>query len=65
MNIEVPELMKIIEIERIDIFKRLLKSGAYTFKTNSNKATMLPALYKQSKFDVIQYLVRTFPYFHV
>ena len=36
LNIEVPELMKVIEIERMDIFKRLLKSGAYTFNTNSN-----------------------------
>lgn len=65
LNIEVPEIMKIIEIERMDIFKRLLKCGAYTFNTNSNNQTMLAALYKQSKFDVIQYLVRTLPYFHV
>ena len=65
LNIEVPELMKVIEIQRMDIFKRLLKSGAYTFKTNSNNQTMLAALYKQSKFEVIQYLVRTLPYFHV
>lgn len=64
-NIDVPELMSIINIQRYDVLKRLLKCGAYTFQTNSQGLTMIPALNQQKKFDVIQYVVKCLPYYHV
>ena len=57
--------MEIIEIERYDVLKRLLKCGAYTFKKNKEKMTMLSALNKVGKYDVILYLCKILPYFHV
>lgn len=63
--IEVPELLSIIEVERYDVLNRLLRCGAYSFSVNANGLSMLAALSKNKRFDILQYVSGCLPYCHV